>query len=286
MLNEEVKVFGLFGYPLSHSLSPAMQNAALRTAGIPGVYLAFERDRRHFLRLLRNRRKLILDGFNLTVPHKETILPFLDRIDQVAKDVGAVNTVKRAGKHWIGFNTDVDGFLRALQEAGLRLKGKKTLLLGAGGAAKAAAYALVWKGVRELRIFNRTQNRGRQLCRVIQKKFPHSKVMHVRNKSELKQALFETDLLVNATSAGLRHQSQPLIPRSLWPKGKRVFVFDMMYGRRPTELIRTAKRLRHRTLDGETMLLHQGARAFEIWTGRKAPLAVMRKALRHAIMGS
>ncbi len=283
-LNEDIKVFGIFGFPLSHTLSPLMHNQALRALQIPGIYFAFERNRNQFLRLLRPRKKWILDGFNLTIPHKETILPYLDATDASAKLVGAVNTVKRVGNRWIGYNTDVYGFSKSLSEASFKAKGKKAVILGAGGGARAVLAALLKLGAKEIVIFNRTSSKSGRLVNEFQKKFRRSRIKNIQHRNDLRVEFQNTDLLVNATSVGLKPGNTPPIPVSFLPRKKRMLVHDLIYGRRKTKLLQAAKRLGHRTADGEAMLLYQGARAFEIWTGKKAPLKTMRKALHDGIL--
>jgi len=283
-MNEEIKVFGLFGYPLKHSLSAPMQNAALRKLKIPGIYFAFERNRKTFRRLIRSRKRMILDGFNLTVPHKEEIIPYLDSMDPVAKKVGAVNTVKRIGNRWIGYNTDVYGFQQGLREARFKPRGKSAVLLGSGGAARAVMAALGGSGIRRVSIWNRTAGKRNSLIRDFRRKYSRTQFTEIQGRADLRNALCDANLLVNATSVGLKKSDPTLVSRSTFPK-RPILVYDLIYGRKKTKLVSLARRLGHRTVEGETMLLHQGAKALEIWTNRKAPIGVMRKALKHALMG-
>ena len=283
MLNEDIKVFGLFGFPLSHSLSPAMHNQALRALGIPGIYFAFERNKSQFLCLLRSRRKLILDGFNLTVPLKECIAPYLDVLDRSAKEAGAVNAVERIRNRWIGYNTDVFGFRKMLLEAHFHARRKKAVILGAGGAARAVLVSLAKERIGETVLWNRTISRADRLIREFRRKFPRVQWKRIAKPAELKSELADADLLVNTTSVGLKASDPPLVPAGAFPK-KRILVLDLVYGRRKTKLLQLAKRLGHSSASGESMLLYQAAKAFEIWTKRKAPLSVMRHALHDAIL--
>ena len=280
-MTDEIKVFGLFGFPLTHSVSPAMQNAALRSLKIPGIYLPFERTVNHFLKLLRTRKKFVLDGFNLTVPYKELILPYLDRLDRSAKLANAANTIKRKGNQWIGYNTDIDGFNAGLKESKFRVRGKRAVILGAGGAARGVVAALGIGGIREIGIYNRTKQRALQLVNEFQVKFPKTQIRAIRTKNELKERLKTADLLVNATSLGLKPSDPNPLPVP-FPKN-RLLVYDLIYGKRKTRLLAQAKRAGNRTVSGETMLLYQGVKALEIWTARKAPIAVMKKALYDAL---
>ncbi len=278
--SDEIRVYGLFGFPLGHSLSAEMHNAAFRALGMAAIYLPFERSSKQFLKLACSKKRMILDGFNLTIPHKESILPYLNQIDPAAKLAGAVNTVKRDGNRWTGWNTDVFGFLAGLRESKFHARGKKAVILGAGGAARAVMVALLKSGVREIAVINRTQSRGKSLAREFQKKFRKAAIRNAA-KTRLKQELANTDLLVNSTSVGLKAGERGLLSKSDFPKRK-ILVYDLIYHKK-TPLLKLAGRLGHRVQSGETMLLMQGVKAFEIWTGKRAPVNVMRKALKDAI---
>lgn len=278
---DEIKVYGLFGFPLAHSLSADIHNAAFRELGMPAIYLPFERSRSQFLKLIHSKKRMILDGFNLTIPHKETILPYLDKIDPTAKLVGAVNTVKRIGNQWIGYNTDVFGFLAGLKEAKFRANGKKAVVLGAGGAARAVVAALSKYGIHEIVVVNRTSSRARLLVNEFRTKL-RKVILRNASASSLKQELENADILVNATSVGLKLKDFTVLLKSDFPKRK-ILVYDLIYHVEKTPLLALASRLGHKIRNGETMLLMQGAKAFEIWTGKKAPINVMRKALRDAV---
>ena len=283
MMKNDIKVFGLFGYPLSHSVSPEMHNAALRAARISGMYFAFERKKNDFLHLIRSKRRMILDGFNLTIPYKELILPYVDQLDPAAKLAGAVNTVLRTGNRWIGYNTDIDGFLAGTRSVRFNPRGKKAVVLGAGGAARAVVAALSIARVRQIGIFNRTVRKGSLLAREFKRKFPRITIKNIRDQKEAARELETADVLVNATSVGLHKSQSSPIPVSLLPTRK-ILVYDLIYRPKETKLLKAAKRRGHRALNGEMMLLHQGARAFEIWTKRKAPVLIMQRALQHALM--
>lgn len=281
-MNEDIKVFGLFGFPVSHSLSPAMHNAALRALQIPGIYLAFERDSKHFLRLLKSKKKIILDGFNLTVPLKEVVIPFLDKKDSLVELTGACNTVKRVKNSYLGFNTDVFGFTESLRQARIKTAKRNAVVLGAGGSARAVITSLALGKVSSIMIFNRTKKNAEAIAGHFQKKFKRTKFRIIHNLNELCSELKNADLIVNTTSVGLKDRSSSPVPKSLMPK-RRTTVFDLIYGKKETRFIRDAKSLGHRIVSGEDMLLYQGAKAFEIWTGKKAPITIMRKTLMEGI---
>lgn len=275
-----IKLYGIFGFPLGHTLSPLLQEAAFRALGIKALYLPLEMDRRNLLRVFRDLRNLLLEGFNVTVPYKETIVPYLDRLDVDSRTVGAVNTVKKVGRELVGYNTDVCGFLSALRECGrFKVEGKTALILGAGGAAKAVCYALAKARADKIIVANRHRLRAQSLRDRFQGKFHRTRFEAVPlDLNGLKRGLRESDLLVNATSVGLRKGDPPLIPSMILPK-KNLLVFDLIYNPRETKLLKAAKRKGLRTLNGLAMLFYQAVQSFEIWTGRRAPYKVMWKAL-------
>ncbi len=259
-----------------------MQEAAFSRLGLKAFYLAFEFNPSEFTRALRGLGHFLLDGFNVTVPYKEKVIPFLDRLSPEAKAVGAVNTVYREGRKWVGTNTDIYGFLTALRRAGFNPKNKKVLMLGAGGAARAAVYGLASQGASEIRIANRRPERARKTARDFQIFFPKAAFTILPLSDErLKNSLKEMDLVVNATSVGLAPGDPVLVSKGLIPKAtrrKRILFFDLIYSRR-TSFLKAARSRGHKTLGGLTMLLYQGANALELWTGRKAPVDVMRRTL-------
>ena len=279
----ELRVYGIFGYPLAHTISPAIQNCAFDHHKLKSIYFAFERLPARFRFLMRNLKSLLLDGFNVTVPFKEVVIPYLDRLSRAAKLIGAVNTVKKEGGHWVGYNTDVDGFLAGLKEARFKPRGKSAVVLGSGGSARAVSFALASGGIREVSIVNRTPSRGRNLVQKFRKLFSKVKwqVFHFHGK-EFKQVLSQTDLIVNATQVGLKKGDPVLIPSNFFPK-RRVLVYDLIYKPHKTRLLQLARHLGHRTINGETMLLHQGAKAFQIWTGKSAPIQNMKRAFCDAL---
>ncbi|MBI1977920.1 MAG: shikimate dehydrogenase [Candidatus Omnitrophica bacterium] len=286
----ELKVYGIFGYPLGHTVSPAIQNSAFDHYGLKSFYFAFERPPARFRFLMRHLRSLLLDGFNVTVPYKWVILKYLRRnLTPTARAIGAVNTVFRKGKRWFGDNTDCYGFLTSLRKEGrFSPRGKRVLLLGAGGAARAVAYGLGQSGATEVRLVNRPrfQKRREDIVRKFNKLFsPRTKFIGFSlNRQNLKRGLKDVQLVVDATSTS-GDPDRRLIPIDLIPKarrGRHLLFFDLVYyKKRP--FLKDAKRKGHRILDGKSMLLHQGAKAFEIWTGRRAPIQQMRKALHDAL---
>lgn len=278
-----MKIYGIFGYPLEHTLSPAMQEAAFEKAGRDAVYLPFELDPLHFRGVARYLARTPLSGFNLTIPYKEAVIPYLDWVDKDARAIGAVNTVKRVGSRFLGYNTDWEGFVRGLEEEGFRISGKKAAVLGAGGAARACVYGLMKRGVRGVKILNRHPERGRRIQRGFKRLFPGPSVeVFPLRSSFLRPILEEVNLLVNATPVGLGRERHAWSDASAFPR-REVFICDLIYNPAETLLLKQARKRGCRTLNGLSMLLFQGAKAFEIWTGRRAPVAVMRQALVKAL---
>lgn len=258
---------GLIGFPLSHSLSPAMHQAALQELGLPGTYELLETPRVLPERLDQVRREF--RGVNVTVPHKENVIPYLDDLSPEAKAIGAVNTVVNESGRLVGHNTDAPGFLRGLEEAGIEYQGKRVLILGAGGAARGIVFALKPHAA-EIWIRNRTPIRAMELAEEFG-------LMYVPDFS-LEGAVGECDLLINTTSVGLKDPESSPLPEGLLPES--AAVVDIVYNPPVTKLLRDAQASGLRTLGGLPMLVWQGALAFELWTGRKPNVSVMYQAAR------
>lgn len=265
----------ILGHPLGHSLSPAMHNAAFRYQRLPWTYVPVDVAGGQVKAVLELMRDPKLRGANVTVPYKETVLPFLDRIEPEAKWLGSVNTIYKKGKRLIGTSTDGEGFLRSLGPWRKGLKGSKGLLVGAGGAAKAVAGALAGSGVRSVCIANRSSRRAHQLKKVLQRRHRHLAIQ-VAHLKEAEKIVSECDWVVQATSVGLKKGDAS--PLSLKNALRSTWAVDLIY-HRETAFLREARNRRMPRLNGVGMLLHQGALSYEYWTGRKAPLTVMRKAL-------
>jgi shikimate dehydrogenase len=273
---------GIFGDPVAHSLSPAMHNAAFAALGLDMTYVPFWVRPTDLAAAVRGARALGLAGFNVTVPHKERILPLLDTVSAEARILGAVNTVARRGHRLVGYNTDGGGFLDALVAARVPVRGRTALLIGAGGAARAVAHALLRAGCRALVIANRTHARARRLRHHLGAR--RGRVAVVPWAALGDAALLQTvNLLVNGTSLGLGGEAIRPLALGATPPG--CVVVDIVYGSRVTPLVAAARRAGRRVIDGRGMLLHQGARAFTLWTGRRAPLGVMAAALGRALAG-
>ncbi len=266
-IDASTELFGIIGRPVGHSLSPAMHNAAFEHWGINAVYLAFETDSP--AKAADAARTLGIKGLSVTVPHKETIMDFLDEIDETARQIGAVNTVKNLEGHLSGTNTDWIGAVEALR-AVTEIKGRRIVVLGAGGSARAAVYGLTRAGAL-VHIANRTVEKAGRLAREFGCSFS--------GLDELSQT--EADILINTTSVGMT-PLQNISPVPEKELDRFSVVMDIVYGSKKTRLITDAERHGCRTVPGTQMLLHQAAAQFEYWTERQAPFEVMKKALLEA----
>jgi shikimate dehydrogenase len=278
-INAATRLCAVLGAPIRHSASPAMHNAAFAALGLDWRYLAFEVDSKNLRAAIAGAKAMGFAGLNLTVPHKLLAIEMMDALDESAKIWGAINTIRFDEKGATGFNTDADGLANSLREdLGIELHGAKVLLLGAGGAGRTAALKLASENVAELFLVNRTPSKAGEIANEIKKRFPSVKVAVGFPKADV-------DLILNATSLGLKTDDvSPLDEKRFSLKQTRA-VYDMIYRPAETALLKAAKAAGCQTANGLGMLLHQGAKAFEIWTGKPVPLDVMRRALEQNIYG-
>lgn len=278
------KVFALFGHPVAHSVSPLMQNRAFEELGLNCRYFAFDVKADDLEIAVRAIRALGLGGANITIPHKEKVVQYLDEIEEQAKLIGAVNTVVNRDGCLVGYNTDASGFLESLRhDAEFEPCGKHAVILGAGGAARAVAFALISAGVKRLGIFNRNPSRAEALGREIFGLNGCQVEAGGLQGAALRRALAEADLLVNATSAGMHPDVDGLPLQDLSALQPGLLVYDLVYNPPRTRLLQEAEKRGCRTCSGIGMLVYQGALAFELWTGKRAPVAVMRQAAEKAL---
>lgn len=277
-----IQILGIIGDPISHSLSPQMHTAALRRLRLPYRYLPFHVRPKELGRFMQMARECHLAGLNVTIPHKEKIIRYLDGITDEARRIGAVNTVLWKGRRLLGDNTDARGYLRSLKEdLNFSPRGKTVLILGAGGAARAILDACLSAKAKQVILSNRTLSRAHELARQAQK-FSKTPINVVPLKREPLTACFpQVDLLINTTSVGLARSRFHYLPLKLLPK--KAVVSDLVYQPRITPLLREAKKQGLRIHEGIGMLLHQGALSFQIWTGKKPPLKIMKTALLDAL---
>ena len=297
-INATTRYCAVYGYPIKHSASPAMQNAGIAELGLNWRYLAFEVHPNELREAIAGAKAMNYIGLNLTVPHKLLAVDIVDEKDKSAASWGAVNTIRFEGKdpsgEWRplrefpdsprevrshGFNTDADAITRALREdLGVEPAGKRVLLLGAGGAGRTAGLKMASENVAELFLVNRTQAKAEQLAAEISERYPNARVKTDYPKTNV-------DLVLNATSLGLK--STDLLPfdESRFSLRQTAAVYDMIYRPAETSLLKAAKSAGCHTANGLGMLLYQGARALEIWTGQAAPLVAMRSALEQNVYG-
>jgi len=274
-ISGKTKICGLIGDPVEHTMSPAMHNAAYQKLGLDYIYLPFRVKPEQLAQAVDGLRALNVRGFNVTIPHKVSVIPLLDGLDPLAEKIGAVNTVVNNDGELRGYNTDSAGFLKALLENGIEPEGKKIVVLGAGGASRAITYALAGKGA-QLTVLNRQLELdwAEDIARLIHKDL--DKEVMVMELGRLAEALEGADILVNATSVGMSPAvEESPVPAQLLRPG--LVVFDIVYNPIITRLLRDAGLAGARTIGGVDMLAWQGALAFEKWTGQTAPVDLMRQ---------
>ncbi|MBI4399113.1 shikimate dehydrogenase [Candidatus Micrarchaeota archaeon] len=277
MSTNNIQICCVIGHPVKHSLSPAMHNAAFRKLKLNYTYLA--------LPVLREELKITLDalklintkGLNVTIPHKVEVLKYLDKIDPLAKKIGAVNTIVNIKNKLIGYNTDAYGAIDALGHKGVRLKDKNVVVLGSGGSARAITFALLQEKASSITVLNRTPSNAFSLIQELGTSSTSSGAGELNN-SNLKKYLDSADICINTTSLGMtpRVNSSPVPKRLL---NKNLTMFDIVYNPRMTKLLKEAKNKGCNIISGELMLLYQGARAFKLFTGKNPPLGIMLKTI-------
>jgi shikimate dehydrogenase len=281
MISGGIRLVALIGDPVERSLSPAMHNAAFEALGLNCVYLALRVPQATLAGALSGARALNMAGMNVTHPHKIDILGLLDELDESASMVGAVNTVKNDGGRLIGYNTDGDGAVRALESEVGKLAGRKVLLLGAGGAARAIAFSLVKKDA-ELTVANRTTSRAKELAASIKRSLGVDVKQTSISQKELAKAVKQADILINATTVGMYPNiNRTLVTAKMMHRG--LIVNDIVYEPLQTRLLREAKRAGARAVTGLGMLVHQGALSFEIWAGKRARVRVRTDAVKREL---
>ncbi|MFQ5400966.1 MAG: shikimate dehydrogenase [Anaerolineae bacterium] len=285
----KTQLIGLIGWPVSHSFSPAMHNAAAAAAGLDWLYVPLPVHPDDIAAAVHGLPALGFRGVNVTVPHKQAVIPYLNEIDPGAKGIGAVNTILINKSHafafkLIGYNTDWSGFLADLEALGVPVAGRDCLVLGAGGSARAVAYALASAGGR-VQVLARRVAQARQLAADLEKGLPaNRRVLTGRPFTELAAAVRHMDapLIVNTTPLGM----VPAVNASPWPDGlpfpPGTFVYDLVYNPRRTRLMQQADAAGCRAANGLGMLVQQGALAFQLWTGVMPDTAVMRQAIESA----
>ncbi|HEY31591.1 MAG TPA: shikimate dehydrogenase [Dehalococcoidia bacterium] len=280
MVSGRTRLCGLIGDPVEHTMSPAMHNAAYQQMGLDYVYVPFRVRPEELGKAIDGMRAFNIRGLNVTIPHKVAVIPFLDKLDPLAEKIGAVNTIVNDNGVLTGYNTDATGFLHALFEKGVEPRGKKALILGAGGASRAVSLILADSGAERLIILNRSEELdwAYELAGNISQLYNMDAKAGELNRESLDSVMERIDIsiLVNATSVGMTPniEDSPVDAYLLRPE---LVVFDVVYNPLRTRLLRDAEAAGAETISGIEMLAWQGALAFEKWTGREAPLDLMRK---------
>jgi shikimate dehydrogenase len=274
------KVLGIFGYPVEHSLSPVMQNAAIRKLGLDMIYVPWEVKPGVLEKALDGVRAMGIRGINLTIPHKEEALKYLDEISDEVRITGAANTVVNDNGILTGHNTDGRGLLLSLKENhSFSPSDKSAVIIGAGGAARGIAASLALSGAGKILIANRTVEKASTLAKELSEKISTTSFLASDLDSDkFKAFLAETDILINASSAGMNGENNLDLPLTLLPPA--AIVADIVYKPLETTLLSKARKLGLKTEDGLGMLACQGAMGFELWTGKSPPTGIMSKTLR------
>ena len=279
----KTKNLGVMGWPIAHSLSPAMQQAAIEKAGIDYSYVALPVEPEQLPQAVEGLKALNFSGWNVTIPHKRAIMPLLDEIDEDAAVIGAVNTVVNDGGRLKGYNTDVLGFLSPLKARGIKLAGARALLLGAGGAARAVLWGLLREGIAGVAIAVRNRDKGEALAAEFRSRAEAEITVCTFDSEDYKAALSTADILVNTTPLGMTPKVEEA-PSVEWELVKSsAFVYDIIYTPAETRFLREAREHGCQIQNGEAMLAGQGAAALQLWTGIEPDADCMCSALREEL---
>lgn len=281
MISGKTAVYGLIGDPVDHSMSPVIQNAAFNSAGIDAVYIPFHVDGSGLKLAIQGLRALKVRGFNVMAPHKVNVLRHIDKVESLAADIGSVNTVVREDGQLCGYNTDGPGALNALEEAGASPHGKSILIFGAGGASQAIIYTLAQHASSTV-LLNRTVSKARQLAAHLRKRFKANVTCASLSTKQIKSFVERADIVVNASSMGMKGKANPPIEGNWLRQGQ--CVLDIVYDPVQTKLLDLAGAARAISVTGLDMLVNQGACSFELWTRRKASMGEMRHAIAQKLL--
>jgi shikimate dehydrogenase len=276
-ISGNTQICAVIGDPIEHSLSPTMHNAAFSHLKLDYVFLAFKVKTAELANAANGVRGLGIRGLNVTMPHKNAITTYLDEVDPTVKFLGSANTILNRDGRLLGFNTDGVGALRALRENGVSLTGKKVLLLGGGGAAKAVAFSLA-EEAEAVMILNRDIEKASVFASAMRSKRGRDVQSDILSSNTIKTNLEDSDVLINATSVGMNPNAGKTLVARGWLKPS-LCVMDLVYNPVETRLARDARIVGAKVVNGVEMLLYQGATSFEVWTGCEAPVEVMRKSL-------
>ena len=276
-LVKSFKTFCIIGDPINHTLSPLIHNTAFFYLNLNYSYIAFKVSQFDLEDSIHSLKRINAAGFNVTLPHKESVIKYIDGLSEEAKTTGAVNTVNNEDGKFIGYNTDIHGIITPIEERGINLDNAQILILGAGGSCRAALVALSKKkGIQNINIVNRDQNRLNKVIELGKKMGLNCSPLDYNDINLLKETSLKSNLIINTTSIGLNNESSPLKSNFMM---KNAFVFDIIYRPLYTDLLRNAKEAGSNIIFGYEMLIHQAAKSFEIWTKVSAPINAMKKAL-------
>ena len=273
-MSTDFKTYCIIGDPIDHSLSPAIHNAAFTTLGLNCSYIAFRVQEGQLKNSMDSLRAINIGGFNVTMPHKVTVLNYVDRSDKIAEMVGAANTVNNEGGKFHAYNTDVVGFIEPLRQRKIDLNGFEVLILGAGGAARAVAVALSHeKGVSKINIFNRDIDRSTSLANMINKSGIEIGII---SQNDVQKIAFRSNLIINTTPLGMKNEQSLIKTSSI---SKESIVYDIVYKPIETKLLENARTAGAQVIYGYEMLLEQAIASFKIWFKIDPPIESMKKVL-------
>ncbi|RDU25233.1 shikimate dehydrogenase [Anaerosacchariphilus polymeriproducens] len=281
MITGQTRLTGLLGSPVAHSISPMMHNEAFHQLNLDFVYLAFDVSSDNLKKAVDGLRAINIRGFNVTMPHKNEICNYMDKLTPISEMIGAVNTVINDNGHLTGHTTDGTGYLKAVEDAGYHIIGKKMTLLGAGGSAASICAQAALDGVAEIDIYKRKNATWNQTQLLVDKINKHTNcnvsLYDFSDTTNLRKSLKESSILTNATSIGMEPNIEncPITDETLfYPE---LIVSDIIYHPKETKLLKIAKRNGCFTCNGLYMLLYQGAASFELWTGQKMPISLIKE---------
>ncbi|MDI9478174.1 MAG: shikimate dehydrogenase [Bacillota bacterium] len=271
MVDINTGILGLVGYPLGHSLSPLLHNATIEKEKLNYIYLPFPVEEKKFAAAMEGFRAINVRGLNITIPYKEAVIPFLDKVDPLAARIGAVNTIVNEEGVFTGYNTDIMGIVRMIREDGnFSIRGKKVMLLGAGGAARAAGIGVLEEGAASLSVVNRSLTRAEKLAEEWKGYYPAAEIEALPLENRIfRENLKEVELIIDSTSVGMAPHADvaPLIPAEFLHE--KMLVVDLVYNPLETCLMQAARAGGAKSLNGLGMLIYQGIEAFRLWTGRE-----------------
>ena len=275
-INGYTGLYGIVANPIKHSISPKMHNCAFQELKLNDVYLAFEVNEDKFDDFMRSVKTLNIKGFNVSMPYKTKVLPYLDELTDSAKQCGAVNTVKNRDGHLVGHITDGEGLYKAIINKGWHVENKKIVVLGAGGAANAIVVELAKQGAKEIVVYNRSD---KDKLKDIGNKLKCEFKFHLFDEDKLKEDLKDAYMLINTTSVGMKPNEEKCLISSEDTLSSHLKVIDIIYNPKETKLLKMAKEMNLEYMNGEAMLLYQGASSFEFWTGKNMPIDKVKEEL-------